>query len=121
MLLHQLQAGIERYDITAENMYNWDEKGFLIGHASATKRIMSLEALKSGRIKYACEDGSREFISLLACIGADGTFLPPSLIYKGDSKSLQDTWLENWIPDRTCHFASTPNGWSCNALGLDWL
>ena len=82
---------------------------------------MSLEALKSGQVKYACEDGSREFISLLACICADGTALPPSLVYKGDSRSLQDTWLEDWTPEHTCHFALTPNGWSCNALGLDWL
>ena len=67
----------------------------MIGHASATQRIVSLEALKSGRIKYACEDGSREFISLLACISADGIALPPSLVYKGDSSSLQDTWLED--------------------------
>ena len=35
---------MEKYHITAENLYNWDEKGFLIGHASSTKRIMSLEA-----------------------------------------------------------------------------
>ena len=55
---------------------------------------MSLDTLKSGRIQYASKDGSREFISLLACISADGTALPPSLIYKGDSGSLQDTWLE---------------------------
>ena len=112
---------IEKYNITAENIYNWDEKGFIIGHASATQRIMSLEALKSGRIKYACEDGSREFISLLAYISADGIALPPSLVYKGDSSSLQDTWLEDWTPEHTVHFAVTPNGWSCNALGLNWL
>ena len=72
----------------AENLYNWDEKGFLIGYASVTHRIMSMEALKNGRIQYACEDGSREFISLLACISADGTALPLSLIYKGELGSL---------------------------------
>ena len=82
---------------------------------------MSLEALKSGRIQYASEDGSREFISLLACISADGTALPPALIYKGDSLSLQDTWLEDWVPAHKAHFAISPNGWSCNALGLNWL
>ena len=82
---------------------------------------MSIEALKNGRIQYACEDGSREFISLLACISADGTALPPSLIYKGESGSLQDTWLEDWVPNQQAHFAGSPNGWSCNALGLNWL
>ena len=80
-----------------------------------------MEALKNGRIQYACEDGSREFISLLACISADGTALPPSLIYKGRSGSLQDTWLEDWVPNEQAHFAASPNGWSCNVLGLNWL
>ena len=25
------RSGIEKYHITADNTYNWDEKGFLIG------------------------------------------------------------------------------------------
>jgi hypothetical protein len=89
-----LITAIEKYNITAENIYNWDEKGFLIGQASATKRIMSREALTAGRITHASQDGSREFITLLACISATGAVLPPSLIYQGES-SLQDTWLED--------------------------
>ena len=52
---------------------------------------MSIEALKNGRIQYTYKDGSREFISLLAYISVNGTALPPSLIYKGESGSLQDT------------------------------
>ncbi len=92
----------------------------MIGQAGATQRIMSREALENGRITYASQDGSREFISLLACINATGAALPPSLIYKGES-TLQDTWLEDWLPKDTAHFAVSSNGWSCNALGLHWL
>ena len=80
--------GIEKYNITAENLYNWDGKGFIIRQASATKRIMSAEALQSGRIVSASQDSNREFISLLACISADGTALPLALIYKGESNDL---------------------------------
>ena len=80
-----------------------------------------MEALRSGRIQYASEDGNREFISLLACICADGTTLPPSLIYKGDSGDLRNTWLEDWFPEQEAHFTSSPNGWSSHALGLNWL
>ena len=71
---------------------------------------MSLATFKSERIQYVSEDGSREFISLLVCISADGTALPPALIYKGDSLSLQDTWLEDWVPAHKAHFAISPNG-----------
>ena len=93
----------------------------MIGQASATKRIMSREALESGRITYASQDGSREFISLLACISATGVTLPPALIYKGDSTTLQNTWVEDWSSIDAAHFAISSNGWSCDALGLHWL
>ena len=95
LILLQLSTAIKKYNITAENLYNEDKKGFLIGHTSSTQRIMSVEALRSGQIQYASKDASREFISLLAYIPADGITLPPSLIYKGESGDLQDTWLED--------------------------
>jgi hypothetical protein len=79
---------------------------------------MSKEALKSSRITKASIDGSREFISLLACICADGSHLPPALIYEGKSYDLQSSWLED-LGDESVYFAASNNGWSCNLLGLN--
>ena len=56
---------------------------------------MSLEELHSGRITHASQDGSREFLNLLTSIYTDGNALPPALIYKEDSNTLQDTWVED--------------------------
>jgi hypothetical protein len=86
-----LSEKIEKYNITTNNIYNWDEKGFLIGQANITKRIMSREALKASRVTKATTDGSREFISLLACISANGKALPLALIYQGKSHDLQSS------------------------------
>ena len=83
--------GIESYNITADNIYNWDEKGFLLGLAHALKRIITRKAYDEGRINATKQDGSREFISLLATIYADSTHLPPALIYQGKSGDLQDS------------------------------
>ena len=83
---------------------------------------MSVEALKSKRIVGASQDGNREFITLIAAICADGSTLPPSLIYQGRSHDLQDTWLDEF--DTTAHrafFACSKNGWSDDNLGLNWL
>ena len=82
---------IEKYRIIAENIYNFDEKGFLMGFGRTMKRIMTQEALKSGRIKKSKQDGSREFISILACISAIGRWIPPLLIYKGELGDLMST------------------------------
>jgi hypothetical protein len=61
---------IEKWGITADNIYNFDKKGFLMGFGRTLKRIMTIEALKAGRITKSKQDGSREFISILATISA---------------------------------------------------
>lgn len=92
-----------------------------MGIGSSTQRIMTLEALESERITHASQDGSREFISLLACISALGVVLPPALIYRGEARILQDSWFEDFNPDDEAFFATSANGWSSDALGLNWL
>ncbi|ERF75560.1 hypothetical protein EPUS_08972 [Endocarpon pusillum Z07020] len=116
-----LTKAIEKYNITAENIYNWDEKGLLIGQSSIKKRILTKEAYERGRICYSQEDGNREFISLLACVCADGTALPPALIYQGASNDLQSSWMEDLHESDKAYFTSSANGWTCDALGLAWL
>jgi hypothetical protein len=37
---------IKKYYITTENLYNYNEKGFLISHLSAIKRIMTRKVYK---------------------------------------------------------------------------
>jgi hypothetical protein len=102
-------------------MYNWDEKGFLIGIARTLKRIMTKELYDNRKIKGAAQDGLREFISLLTSICADGTAIPSALIYKGTSEDLQDTWLEDLQEQEQAFFASSANRWSSNAFGLTYL
>jgi len=49
-----LTQAIKANNITADNVYNWDEKGFLIIIMQIMKRIMSLEAYKLRRVRQAC-------------------------------------------------------------------
>jgi hypothetical protein len=112
---------IEKYRITAENIYNFDEKGFIIGFSRSLKRIMARDALDSGRISKNKQDGNREFISVLACISAIGKWIPPLLIYKGESNDLMSTWVDDVTTDSKAHFTTSANGWSNNAIGLVWL
>jgi hypothetical protein len=80
--------GIEKYNLGLENIYNWDEKGFIIGLINLVYRIMTLKALRSRQITHIMTDSNREFIALIACICANGTSIPVSLIYKGESHDL---------------------------------
>jgi hypothetical protein len=113
-----MDASIRKHRIKHKNMYNFDEKGFLISIANQTRRIISLKALQAGRVQFALTNSSREFVSLLACICANGTKIPVGLIYKGESHNLQDTWVEEIEDSDGVYFAASKNGWTCNSLGL---
>ena len=60
------------------------------------KRTVSRKHLQSKKTLGKNQDKSREFISLLVIVYADGTILTPGLIYQGASHGLQDTWLEDY-------------------------
>lgn len=117
-----LRQKIDEYGIQPRDCNNMDEKGFLIGHLQKARRIFSKSLMKQQKFLGASQDGSREWITLVATICADGTSLPPALIYKAVSGDLQDTWFQDYDPDEhPCWFASSPNGWTSDELGLSWL
>lgn len=85
-------------------------------------RIVPIDHLKTKKSLGSSQDGSREFISLLATICADGSALPPGLIYQGDSHDLQDSWLEEFDSSvDSAYFAVSKKGWTNEDLGLSWL
>ena len=70
-----------------------DEKGFLIGHLQKVQRIFLKALMARQKLLGTSQDGNREWITIVATIYADGTSLPPALIYKAVSGDLQDIWL----------------------------
>ena len=95
-----------------------DEKGFLLGILQKTKRVFTEASLRNGKLLGAGQDGSREWITILATICMDGTYLPPSLIYQAISGNLQDTWLDEIRPEKNeAFFSSSPTGWTNDELG----
>jgi hypothetical protein len=76
-----------QYNVELRYTYNMDEKGFLMGVITRTKRVFSRLMWEKKEIRASLQDGSREFITILACVCADGSRLPPGLIFasaKGD-------------------------------------
>jgi hypothetical protein len=118
----QLGSKIDFYEVEPEHTYNMDEKGFMIGAVGRQKRIFSKRLFKKKQFKQMLQDGNREWISLLACVCADGTALPPALIYAADSKNVQSTWVEDVkVGEHMAFFGVSGSGWSNDGLGLAWL
>ncbi|KAF1967778.1 hypothetical protein BU23DRAFT_482446, partial [Bimuria novae-zelandiae CBS 107.79] len=72
---------IKEYDIKPRYTYNIDEKGCLISIISRLKRVFSRRMWEKKEVRASLQDGSCEWITILACVCADGAALPPSLIY----------------------------------------
>jgi hypothetical protein len=67
-----LHDKLREYEVEAENVYNMDEKGFLMGITGRSKRVFSRQFWEQKRVSAALQDGSREWITVLACVCADG-------------------------------------------------
>ena len=79
-----------------------------------------MEAYRKGQILGGKQDGNQELISCLATICADGTFIPPALLYQGKSYEIQSFWVQD-LGEETIYFAATEKGWTSNDIGLQWL
>ena len=61
-------------------------------------------------------------MSLLASVCADGSALPPSLIFTGAANIIQGSWAEDIEPEKHSVFVTaTPSGWTNDEMRLAWL
>ena len=58
------------------------------------RRIISREVYERGRCRQVVQEGSCEFVTLIACVNAISKAITPTLLDKGESKDLQDTWFK---------------------------
>lgn len=66
--------------------------------------------LKQGCIRGATQIGNRTWISIIATICADATYLPPAIIYQR-TNNLSSSWLKDFKPkEYKVFFTSTPFG-----------
>lgn len=104
-----------KYGIVDEDIYNFDETGFIMGKILSQSVITGSD--KPGRTKQI-QPGNREWVTLIQGVGATGTRIPAFLIFAG--KVLISTWFTEDLP-RDWVIQVSPTGWTNNDLALDWL
>jgi hypothetical protein len=67
----------------------------------------------------ACLDSNQQTVTTIDCICADGTVLLPMIIMKG--KYVQKSWLINSPLPGDIVWACSPNGWTDNELGVEYI
>ena len=107
---------VAKYGICDEDIYNFDETGFLMGMISTTKVVTSSERRTRPRKK---QPGNREWVTVIQGVGADGYVIPPYMVVKGKFHLLP--WYQDGRFPRDWRIHTSENGWTTNEIGLDWL
>lgn len=107
---------INKYGICEEDIYNFDETGFLMGQISSEMVVTA--AGRRGRPRTT-QQGNREWITVIQGIGSYGYVLPPFIIVA--RKNHLSSWYENTPMPADWVVAVTSNGWTTNERGVDWI
>jgi len=100
---NKLQKLLRKYHFLPENIWNMDEKGFILGFSSRAKVICRA----ARRNPHVAQDGSCEMLTILESVSAFGTALPLFVIYKGKGHYM-GWYLETYNPK--ARFAYSKNG-----------
>ena len=109
-----LKQTMDEENISWENVYNADESGFGVGKKRATRVIVDV-SLKEA---YQAEPGRQEWVTVMECVCADGTFIPSLIIFKG--ANLCKDWIVANVPD-DWHLSCNTKGWTSNEHGMKWM
>jgi hypothetical protein len=83
---------------------------------------MAVTQLLMKQLISISQNGNRENITLIATICADGSRIPPALIYQSEASLIQDTWLNNFDENgEIAYFTATQKRWINENAGLYWL
>lgn len=96
-------------------MWNFDEKGIVLGEGARCKIIYH----KEYGTKILTEDGSRDHSSVNECTNPVGNYCPPSIVYSG--KNYMEGWFDDVVEGDDAYFAITETGYSNSDLALKWL
>jgi hypothetical protein len=102
--------------ICEEDIYNFDEAGFLMG--KITPRLVVTSSERRGQAK-AIQPGNREWVTIIQGINATRWAIPPFVIFAG--KHHLSAWYESDDIPGDWAIAVSENGWTNNDLGVAWL
>jgi hypothetical protein len=111
-----VQNTIAKYGIRSDDIWNFDETGFIMGVISSAIVITSSE--RRGRPK-SVQPGNREWVTAIQAINAEGQAIDPFIVVAGQYH-LANWYRESNLP-ATWAIATTQNGWTDNETGLKWL
>src|SRR5512140_61228 len=112
-LVHNIKV---KYGILDDDIYNFDETGFMMGIIIATMVVTTSDG--RSRAKQA-QPGNREWATVIQGVNALGWAIPPFIILAGQDHLAN--WYEECNLPADWRIATTDNGWTTNEKGMDWI
>lgn len=127
----ELKGLLDRYQYQPNNIYNMDETGYGVGVIQSTRVLAVVDVRrggdggeqkgkerKKGKVVHV-QPGRQEWVTVLECVSALGTALPPMVILKGKGE-FNPAWRPA-TPDPSWMWKASKSGWTNNSLALEWL
>ena len=111
-----VQRTIDEKNIQSEDIYNFDETGFMMGVISTGMVVTSAERHSQARL---VQPGNREWVTVIQGVNAQGWSVPPFIIVTG--KYHLSSWYQNSSLPHDWVIATSSNGWTTNERGLEWV
>jgi hypothetical protein len=105
-----------KYGVHDDDVHNFDETGFQMGVIGSMKVVTGAERRARPQL---VQPGDREWVTVIQSVCAAGYATPPFIIYKG--RVHISAWYEEASIPRNWKLSVSENGWTNNALGLEWL
>ena len=111
----QFKTAVDTKKVKDCNIWNMDEKGFLLGIAKSAM-VITRRGRRNPKITM---DGNRELVTVLEAVSAGCVVLPPCIVWKGKCH-VEGRYSKDREKIGTL-YATSPNGWTDNELGLEWM
>jgi hypothetical protein len=111
----EIKKESRKINASLENIYNIDEKGFMVGQALQVKVICR----RGQRNPHHSHNRHRQLFTVVECISVAGMVIPPMCINKGAKHILG--WNAGVQDKEQATFTWSSKGWTANTLGLDWV
>lgn len=109
-----VQNMINFHKIHKDDIFNFDESGFQLGHCQNIMVVTSTE--RKQRPKALVSD-STQWITVIAAINSQGWSVPPYILFCG--KEMNKAWFKHLPPQ--WKIGVSPKGWTSNAHGVAWI
>ncbi|KAF6527566.1 hypothetical protein HZS61_007868 [Fusarium oxysporum f. sp. conglutinans] len=111
-----IENTIAKYGIRLDDIYNFDETGFMMGMIASGMVVTGAE--RRGRPK-SVQPRNREWVTVIQAINAEGRAIQPFIVVAGQYH-LANWYQESNLPGDWA-IATSQNGWTDNEIGLEWL